>query len=74
MSRPLKPSPLALAQTMAKGCNLVIIAQRNGAGDVRSWKIYRKGVRLVYVGERVNEAGVLQLVKSACGSTTGVPA
>lgn len=73
MSRPLKPSALATAQKMAHGCNLVIIAQRNGAGDVRSWKIYRKGARLVYVGERVNEAGVLQLVKSACGSTA-VPA
>lgn len=73
MSRTLTLSPLALAQTMAKGGNLVIVDQRTSTGDVRSWKVYRKGPRLVYVGERVNEAGVLQLVKSVCGSTA-VPA
>ena len=73
MSRPLTLSPLALAQTMAKGGNLVIIVERTSTGDVRTWKVYRKGPRLVYVGERVNEADVLKLVKSACGSTA-VPA
>ena len=71
MSRPLKPSPLALAQTIAKAHRLVIRTVRTG--DATRWMVYRQMDHArVFVGERTTEESLLRLVKSACGSTAVV--
>jgi len=71
MPRALKPSPLALAQTMAKAHRLVIRTVRTG--DATRWMVYRQMDHgRVFVGERTTEESLLRLVKSACGSTAVV--
>lgn len=68
MSRPLKPSPLALAQKMAKAHRLVIRTVRGPHGAVH-WMVYRQMDHArVFVGERTTEESLLRLVKNACGS------
>ena len=71
MSRPLKPSPLALAQTIAKAHRLVIRTVRTG--DATRWMVYRQMDHArVFVGERTTEESLLRLVKNARGSTAVV--
>jgi len=56
----------AEARALAAKANLVVVAKRTARGDVRAWQVHRKmPTRLVYVGEAVNEARLLALVKRA---------
>jgi len=73
MPRALKPSPLALAQTMAKAHRLAIRTVRGPQGAVH-WMVYRQMDHgRVFVGDRNTEESLLRLVKNASGSTA-VPA